>query len=50
MRRFTTGLVLAADGSSRLGRPKQLLDVHGRTLLEATLDTWADDERLLEST
>lgn len=39
MRRFTTGLVLAAGGSSRLGRPKQLLDYHGRTLLDATLDT-----------
>ena len=38
MRRFTTGLVLAAGGSSRLGRPKQLLDYHGRTLLDATLD------------
>jgi molybdenum cofactor cytidylyltransferase len=39
VRRFTTGLVLAAGGSSRLGRPKQLLDYHGRTLLDATLDT-----------
>ena len=39
MRRFTTGLVLAAGGSNRLGRPKQLLDYHGRTLLDATLDT-----------
>lgn len=39
MRRFTTGLVLAAGGSSRLGRPKQLLDYHGRTLLDATLQT-----------
>lgn len=39
MRRFTTGLVLAAGGSSRLGRPKQLLHYHGRTLLDATLDT-----------
>lgn len=39
MRRFTTGLVLAAGGSSRLGRPKQLLDYHGRTLLDATLET-----------
>ena len=38
MRRFTTGLVLAAGGSSRLGRPKQLLDYRGRTLLDATLD------------
>lgn len=39
MRRFTTGLVLAAGGSSRMGRPKQLLHYHGRTLLDATLDT-----------
>lgn len=39
MQRFTTALVLAAGGSSRLGRPKQLLDYHGRTLLDATLDT-----------
>jgi molybdenum cofactor cytidylyltransferase len=39
VRHFTTGLVLAAGGSSRLGRPKQLLDYHGRTLLDATLDT-----------
>jgi molybdenum cofactor cytidylyltransferase len=39
VRAFTTGLVLAAGGSSRLGRPKQLLDFHGRTLLDATLDT-----------
>jgi molybdenum cofactor cytidylyltransferase len=38
VRSFTTGLVLAAGGSSRLGRPKQLLDFHGRTLLDATLD------------
>ncbi len=37
MRRFTTGLVLAAGGSNRLGQPKQLLDYHGRTLLDATL-------------
>lgn len=38
MQRFTTGLVLAAGGSSRLGQPKQLLDYQGRTLLDATLD------------
>jgi molybdenum cofactor cytidylyltransferase len=38
MRGFTTGLVLAAGSSSRLGQPKQLLDYHGRTLLDATLD------------
>ncbi|SDT49331.1 nucleotidyltransferase family protein [Actinoplanes derwentensis] len=33
-----TGLVLAAGGSQRLGRPKQLLPFRGRTLLDATLD------------
>jgi molybdenum cofactor cytidylyltransferase len=35
---MTTGLLLAAGGSSRLGRPKQLLPYRGRTLLDATLD------------
>jgi molybdenum cofactor cytidylyltransferase len=30
--------VLAAGGSSRLGRPKQLLDYQGRPLLDTTLD------------
>ena len=35
---FTTGLVLAAGSSRRLGQPKQLLDYHGRPLLDATLD------------
>jgi molybdenum cofactor cytidylyltransferase len=34
-----TGLVLAAGGSRRLGRPKQLLPYHGRTLLDHTLAT-----------
>jgi molybdenum cofactor cytidylyltransferase len=33
------GLVLAAGGSSRLGRPKQLLPYGGATLLDAVLDT-----------
>jgi molybdenum cofactor cytidylyltransferase len=33
------GLVLAAGGSKRLGRPKQLLPFRGRTLLDHTLDT-----------
>ena len=32
------GLVLAAGGSRRLGRPKQLLPYRGRTLLDHTLD------------
>ena len=35
----TTGLVLAAGGSSRLGQPKQLLPYKGATLLDAVLDT-----------
>jgi molybdenum cofactor cytidylyltransferase len=34
---FVTGLVLAAGGSRRLGRPKQLLPYAGATLLEATM-------------
>ena len=34
-----TGLVLAAGGSSRLGRPKQLLPYRGATLLDAVLTT-----------
>jgi molybdenum cofactor cytidylyltransferase len=36
---FVTGLVLAAGGSSRLGRPKQLLPYRGATLLDAALAT-----------
>jgi molybdenum cofactor cytidylyltransferase len=36
---FVTGLVLGAGGSSRLGRPKQLLPYGDRTLLDHTLDT-----------
>ena len=39
MPEFVTGLVLAAGGSSRLGRPKQLLPYRGATLLDAVLDT-----------
>ncbi len=35
---FTTGLVLAAGTSTRLGRPKQLLSYRGRPLLDSTLD------------
>ncbi|UGS38124.1 nucleotidyltransferase family protein [Capillimicrobium parvum] len=33
-----SGLVLAAGGSRRLGTPKQLLPLGGRTLLDAVLD------------
>ena len=32
-------VVLAAGGSRRLGRPKQLLEFRGATLLDATLAT-----------
>ena len=35
---FVTGLVLAAGGSSRLGRPKQLLPFGSGTLLGHVLD------------
>jgi len=38
MPRSTSGLVLAAGGSARLGRPKQLLPFGGRTLLDHTLE------------
>src|SRR3954469_18366710 len=34
-----TGLVLAAGGSRRLGRPKQLLPYRGATLLDHTIRT-----------
>jgi molybdenum cofactor cytidylyltransferase len=36
---FVAGLVLAAGGSRRLGRPKQLLPFAGATLLDHTLET-----------
>jgi molybdenum cofactor cytidylyltransferase len=35
---FVTGLVLAAGGSSRLGRPKQLLPFRGGPLLQSSVD------------
>lgn len=38
MSRFVTGLVLAAGGSKRLGRPKQLLPYGSATLLDHVLD------------
>jgi len=34
---FTTAILLAAGGSTRLGRPKQLLAWNGTTLLESTI-------------
>jgi molybdenum cofactor cytidylyltransferase len=36
---FVSGLVLAAGGSSRLGRPKQLLPYGERTLLDHVVET-----------
>jgi molybdenum cofactor cytidylyltransferase len=39
---FVTGLVLGAGGSTRLGRPKQLLPYGDRPLLEHTLNTARD--------
>ena len=36
---FVAGLVLAAGGSRRLGRPKQLLPYNGSTLLDHTVAT-----------
>ncbi len=36
--RWVTGVVLAAGGSSRLGRPKQLLPYADTTVLGATVD------------
>jgi molybdenum cofactor cytidylyltransferase len=36
---FVAGLVLAAGGSRRLGRPKQLLPFNGATLLDHTVAT-----------
>jgi molybdenum cofactor cytidylyltransferase len=39
---FVTGLVVAAEGSSRLGVPKQLLSYQGGTLLGASLETARD--------
>jgi molybdenum cofactor cytidylyltransferase len=39
MQRWTTGLVLAAGGSQRLGQPKQLLPFGNSTLLDHALAT-----------
>ncbi len=38
------GLLLAAGGSSRLGRPKQLLQYHGRSLLRQTAEALAESK------
>jgi molybdenum cofactor cytidylyltransferase len=38
-RQFVTGIVLAAGTSSRLGRPKQLLDLAGRPVLRHVVET-----------
>lgn len=35
----TAGLILAAGSSSRLGRPKQLVKSHGKSLLEQAIET-----------
>ncbi len=44
-----TAILLAAGGSTRLGRPKQLLPWNGSTLLESTIEQLAatDRERLI---
>jgi CTP:molybdopterin cytidylyltransferase MocA len=55
VRRLTTGLVLAAGGSNRLGAPRRPLDLHGHTLPDNVRSTMGCsssivDERLLETT
>jgi molybdenum cofactor cytidylyltransferase len=37
-RRFVTGIILAAGSSSRLGRPKQLLDLAGKPVLQHVVE------------
>ena len=41
-RPFLSGIILAAGVSSRMGRPKQLLPLRGRPLLQHVLDAVAD--------
>jgi molybdenum cofactor cytidylyltransferase len=38
-REFVTGIILAAGTSSRLGRPKQLLDLGGKPVLQHVIET-----------
>jgi len=38
------GILLAAGGSSRLGRPKQLLNFEGKTLIRRAAETLADSQ------
>jgi len=40
--KFTAAVILAAGGSKRLGRPKQLLDWYGKTFIEQVVDTAQD--------
>ena len=40
-RPFLSGIILAAGASSRMGRPKQLLPLRGRSLLQHVLDAVA---------
>ncbi len=35
---FLSGIILAAGASTRMGRPKQLLPLGGRSMLQRTLD------------
>ncbi|MBW2666636.1 MAG: NTP transferase domain-containing protein, partial [Deltaproteobacteria bacterium] len=37
-RPFVSGVVLAAGASTRIGRPKQLLEIAGRLLLQHVVD------------